>query len=99
VDGSTSMSLCTDYCKFNWDTAGKSAYISFPALHQGSYSIPVMHDGLPKTPPAGFARIEDIPGAKPDATIPWYVESAVSPLVYAYSRENTRRNLYRIQLP
>jgi eukaryotic-like serine/threonine-protein kinase len=98
VNGSTSMSLCTDYCKFIWDTAGKSAYISFPAL-QGSYSIPVMHDGLPKTSPAGFARIEDIPGTKPDAAIPWSVESAVSPSVYAYTRQNTRRNLYRIQLP
>jgi hypothetical protein len=27
------------------------------------------------------------------------VHSAVSPSVYAYTRQTTRRNLYRIQLP
>ncbi len=99
VDGSAAVPLCVGYCLFTWDTTGKSGYISFPLLQQGSTSIPLMHDGLPKTPPAGIARIEDIPGAKQNAVIPWYVESAVSPLIYAYSRENTRRNLYRIQLP
>jgi hypothetical protein len=31
--------------------------------------------------------------------IPWHVESAISPTAYAYTREDSRRNLYRIQLP
>lgn len=100
LDGSAAMPLCVDYCFFQWDSTGRYAFITFPALHQGSYSIPVMHDaGLPKTPPTGFTRIEDIPNAKTNAAIPWFVESAVNPLIYAYSRENARRNLYRIQLP
>jgi hypothetical protein len=52
--------------------------------------------GLPKIPSTGFASKDDLANAK---TIPWYVESALNPSIYAYTRENTRRNLYRIQLP
>jgi hypothetical protein len=52
--------------------------------------------GLPKIPSAGFTTKDDLANAK---TIPWYVESALNPSVYTYTRENTRRNLYRIQLP
>jgi Tol biopolymer transport system component len=100
VDGSAPVPLCLRYCFFRWDTTGHSAYLFFPGLSQSSYSIPVIHDlGLPKIPPAGFASPEDIPNAKTNAAIPWLVESAVSRSVYTYSRVNTRRNLYRVQLP
>jgi hypothetical protein len=62
--------------------------------------LPVVHDvGLPKLPPAGIVRSQDFTNAKTNVAIPWFVKSAVSPSVYAYTRENTRRNLYRIQLP
>ena len=100
VDGGAAVPLCARWCFFRWDTTGKSAYLSFPGLSQGSYPIPVIHElGLPKIPSAGYVRIEDIPDAKTGAAIPWSVESAVSRSVYAYSRVNTRRNLYRVQLP
>jgi Tol biopolymer transport system component len=100
VDGSAAEPVCFRWCYFRWDTTGKSAYLFFPGLSQDTYSIPVIHDlGLPKIPPAGFAGIEDIPNAKTNAAIPWFVESALSRSVYAYSRVNTRRNLYRIPLP
>ena len=100
VDGSAVVPLCGRWCLFRWDTTGKSAYLFFPGLSKDSYSIPVIHDlGLPKIPPAGFAGIKDIPNEKTNSAIPWFVESAVSRSVYAYSRVNTRRNLYRIHLP
>jgi hypothetical protein len=54
--------------------------------------------GLPKLPPAGLSRVEDFPDSKTTIAIPNFVESAVSPSFYAYTRRNTRRNLYRIQL-
>jgi hypothetical protein len=98
VDGGAAVLLCANYCLLNWDAAGRSAYLSF--YSQASRSLAVIHDvGLPKIPPGGFARLEDIPNAKTNAPIPSVVESALNPLVYAYSRKNTRRNLYRIQLP
>jgi hypothetical protein len=46
-----------------------------------------------------IARLEDLTNAKAAAVIPKAVESAVSPSVYAYTRRNIRRNLYRIPLP
>ena len=99
LDGSVAIPLCVDYCFFQWDSTGKYAFINFPAIDQGTFLVPVMHDeGLPKTPPGGFARIEDIPNRNTHPPIPWFVDSAINPLVYAYSRQNTKRNLYRIPL-
>jgi hypothetical protein len=60
--------------------------------------LPAMRDsGLPSIPPA-ITGIEDITNLKAITAIPWEVESAVNPSVYAYTRLNTRRNLYRISL-
>jgi serine/threonine protein kinase/Tol biopolymer transport system component len=100
VDGSEAVTLCLDYCHFHWDTAGKFVYVDFSQLHESSYAVPVLHDtGLPKVPPGGIARIEYLTNAKTVTAIPQIVYSAVSPSVYAYTRQNSRRNLYRIQLP
>jgi eukaryotic-like serine/threonine-protein kinase len=99
VDGGASVPLCVDYCVLSWDTAGRYAYLSFLPYGSGSYALPVMHDvGLPKLP-AGGARSNDFINAKTAIAIPRSVQSAVSPSVYAYTRETTRRNLYRIQIP
>jgi Tol biopolymer transport system component len=101
VDGSKTVTLCAVYCQLNWDMGGKFAFLNFPNLHRGSYELPVMPDsGLPKTPLPSPPRIEDTANTKATTTTtPWYVQSAVSPSLYAYTRQNTRRNLYRIQLP
>jgi len=100
VDGGASVPLCIGYCMLNWDTAGKYTFVSFFADGAGgSYVTPVMHNlGLPKLPPAGLAR-QDLTNAKTTLALPWFVQSAISPSVYAYTRETTRRNLYRISLP
>jgi serine/threonine protein kinase/Tol biopolymer transport system component len=100
VDGSMIVPLCQGYCMPHWDTTGRYFYFFFPDLNTKSYAIPVVPStGLPKAPPAGFARIEDFANQRVSAAIPSYVESAVSTSIYAYTRTNTRRNLYRIPLP
>src|SRR5579864_9466810 len=100
VDGSTSVPVCLGYCHLTWDSTGKLAYLYFPALYEGTYPLPVLpNTGLPNLPPAGIARIEDLAIAKPAPRIPETVESAVGLSVYAYARQNTRRNLYRIPVP
>jgi Tol biopolymer transport system component len=100
VDGSEAVTLCLDYCYFHWDTAGKFVYVYIPQLRESSYALPVLHDsGLPKISPGDFARIEHEGNAKTITAIPQVVHSAVSPSLYAYTRQTTRRNLYRIQLP
>jgi hypothetical protein len=84
----------------HWDTTGKHFYVYIQEFSAKTYPIPVVPStGLPKIPTAGIARIEDLTALKGDAPIPLYVETAVSPSVYAYTRDNTRRNLYRIPLP
>jgi eukaryotic-like serine/threonine-protein kinase len=98
-DGAT-VPVCVGYCMPHWDATGKYFYFYFPQFNLKSYVLPVtLSTGLPKIPPAGFARLEDFTNQKTNAAIPGYVESAVGPAVYAYTRDNTRRNLYRIQLP
>jgi serine/threonine protein kinase len=100
VDGSQAVTVCFDYCYFHWDTAGKFVYVYISQLHESSYALPVLHDsGLPKISPGDFARIEHEANAKTITAIPQVVHSAVSPSLYAYTRQTTRRNLYRIQLP
>jgi serine/threonine protein kinase/sugar lactone lactonase YvrE len=100
LDGSAAVPLSNGYCGIAWDLTGKYAYISYPAPLKDSYSIPLLPGtGLPKVPPTGISRVEDFTNPKTNLAVPWYVESAVSPTVYAYTRTNTRRNLYRIQLP
>ena len=98
VDGSETVPLCFGFCLVNWDNSGKAFYLVL-SMNGGSYVIPVLRDsGLPKLPPAGISRPDDFTNAK-SAAIPWFVESAANSSVYAYTRQNTRRNLYRIPLP
>jgi len=100
VNGTATVTVCTGYCILNWDTSGGFVYLNYPAGGGMSYPLPVMRDsGLPKLPSIVAARIEDFGKPKESTAIPWQVESAVNPSVYSYTRENTRRNLYRIQLP
>jgi eukaryotic-like serine/threonine-protein kinase len=100
LDGGTAVPLCVDYCMATWDITGKSIFLFYESLFDGTYEIPVAHNlGLPKVPPDGIARVEDFTNPKSNAPIPWRVESAMAPSVYAYTREDKHRNLYRIQLP
>jgi Tol biopolymer transport system component/predicted Ser/Thr protein kinase len=100
VDGSTSVPVCLGYCRLIWESTGKFVYLYFPSLHQGNYPLPVLPGtGLPKLPPAGISRAEDLTNAKAGAPIAQTIDSALSPSVYAYTRQTIRRNLYRIPLP
>jgi hypothetical protein len=75
-------------------------YLYFPSLHEGNYPLPVLPGtGLPKLPPAGISRAEDLTNAKAGAPIAQIIDSALSPSVYTYTRQTIRRNLYRIPLP
>jgi eukaryotic-like serine/threonine-protein kinase len=99
LDGSTSATLCATYCSLTWDTSGKFVYLSFSLMGEGTYLLPVLHDtGLPKLPRSGIAVNDDLKKATTVAEIPQVVDSAVSPTLYAFTRQSTRRNLYRIPL-
>ncbi len=100
VDGSATVLLCAGYCSLTWDKSGRYVFLFESELFDGSYRIPVAHDtGLPLLPASGFASARELRNSKLNTLVPWYVESAISPTMYAYTREDSRRNLYRIQLP
>jgi len=97
VGGDEELLVCPSYCNVDWDTSGKFLFLSF--LAEKSYVVPLTQSsGLPKLPPGGFARAENFLDPKAAIGIPNFVESAINPSFYAYSKRNTRRNLYRIQL-
>jgi len=100
MDGNKTVPVCLGYCLLNWDITGKFMYLYFPQLSESTHALPVLHDsGLPRLPPAGIVRKEDVTGLKTAVALPGSVASAVSPSLYVYTGQNTRRNLYRIQLP
>jgi Tol biopolymer transport system component/predicted Ser/Thr protein kinase len=100
VDGSAAVTMCLGDCELTWDTRGGFVYLRFPERKDGaSYALPVTREsGLPSIPSATM-RVENIRSRKGIVAIPWPVGSAATPSVYAYTRLNTRRNLYRIPLP
>jgi len=88
-----------------WSPDGKHLVISLPtaALLIGgrSYVLPLLPGRVfPEIPPGGFqseAEIAKVPGARQiDA---YDVAFSDSPEVYAFVRDTTQRNLYRIPLP
>ena len=100
VDGGAAVTLCTGFCSLKFDNSGKFAYLYSTLLPETGYVLSVQKEsGLPKLPSSGVSRIEDLAQSKTGAVIPSSVDSAVNPGLYAYTRQNTRRNLYRIPLP
>jgi hypothetical protein len=100
VDGNSSVTLCIGYCTITWDTTRKYAFVSVNKLDAvNSYLLPLKPDlGLPQLPAGGIVRIEDFTKAKSIERIPHLISAAASQLTYAYQRQTTRRNLYRIPL-
>ncbi len=100
MNGSAMTPLCAGYCRVSWDNTGRDVFLYEAELFNGSYRIPLAHDtGLPLLPANGFSNVEQLKNSKMYTLIPWRVNTAASPNVYAYTREDSRRNLYRIQLP
>ena len=96
VDGSATVPLCYGYCLAGWDTSGKYLYfIDEKTLGKGTYVIPVKNDVVL---PEGLTHADDISKTKNQAVLPWWVQSGNGSTVYAYVRDTTRSNLYRIPL-
>ena len=101
IDGTEApRTVCLSYCGLSWDIDGKFAYMTFLAASNSTSVLPVVSgSGFPNLPVRGFTNSEDFTSAKPNVSIPnLTVEAAISPAVYAYVRQNTRRNLFRIRL-
>ena len=100
VDGGPAVLLCAGYCNVDWDASGKFLYFYFEQLGDSTYILPVSPaTGVPKLPEKGIANLDELKSAKPVGVISGYVSSGLNASTYAFARQNTRRNLYRIPLP
>jgi serine/threonine protein kinase len=91
--------LCSDYCWADWNSAGNLFYVQIKASDPVR-ALPISREtGLPRIPAGGLngAAAEGI--LKAATAIPVRIADGVSQTRYAFTRENTRRNLYRIPLP
>jgi serine/threonine protein kinase/Tol biopolymer transport system component len=99
LQGGDPVTLCLDYCVVQWDVPGKSANFYLTQLDPASFQVPVdQATGLPRVPAGGIVQSAFLKDPKNATTLPVRVDSALSREVYAFTRENTRRNLYRIPL-
>jgi Tol biopolymer transport system component len=100
TDGTATIALCKNFCAGGWDLSGAHLFLSFLDDGATTYFLTMGKQGeMPKLPEGGAAKGNEmaaIPGVK---IAPDWVESAVSPEVYSFTRSNNRRNLYRIPLP
>jgi Tol biopolymer transport system component/predicted Ser/Thr protein kinase len=101
LDGGPSLRLCKSYCVGRWDISGKFFYLTFPAAGDlNTYMLPVSPArGIPNFPAGGIATGAELKADNRVLVIPQQIESAAGPNHYSYTRQNTRRNIYRIPLP
>jgi serine/threonine protein kinase len=99
MDGGRSVSLCRNICAGGWDLDGRHFFLSFLDEGTSTYIFAMgKHGELPKLPDGGAAKGQELatyPGVK---IAPTWIESAVDPDVYSFTRSNTHRNLFRIPI-
>jgi Tol biopolymer transport system component len=99
LDGGPSIRVCNTYCLPHWDLSGKFFWLSFPVTGE-TYMLPVNPArSLPDFPLGGINAEADLKKDKRIVVIHQQIDSAVGPNYYSYTRQNTRRNIYRIPLP
>ena len=101
LDGGPPLRVCNSFCGARWDISGKFFYLTFNyARESNTYALPVNPArGIPDFPPGGVTAADDLKADKRVIVIPQQIDSAAGPNLYSYTRENTRRNIYRIPLP
>ncbi len=98
LDGGPSIRVCNTYCSPHWDLGGKFFWL-YVAASGDTYVLPVNPArGLPDFPPGGINSDADLKKDKGIVVIHQQIDSAAGPNYYSYTRQNTRRNIYRIPL-
>jgi len=87
--------------RWQWSPGGRFLSLALPFHEGGTYIVPLpLSQPLPPIPPAGLPSEEEIarlPGARRIDAL--RAVPSPSPGVYAFSRNTTQRNLYRIPIP
>jgi Tol biopolymer transport system component len=101
LDGAPAVRLCNSLCTVGWDVQGRFFGLQFDnSGDPNTYALPVpAARGLPNLRPSGVTDGKDLKADKKILVIPHRIESAFSPALYSFTRQTTRRNIYRIPLP
>jgi len=100
LEGGPGIPLCRTICTGGWDSSGAHLFLSFLEGGKRTYFLPTGERGeLPKLPPSGLVNTEELESMTGKRSTPDWVDSAISPDVYSFSRNTYRRNLYRIPVP
>jgi eukaryotic-like serine/threonine-protein kinase len=93
--------LCRSICTGGWDFNGAYLYLTFLGQKGvNTYFLPMGNRGeLPKLPGGAVTRGEELNGMPGLKRAQQWVESALSPDVYSFTRATNHRNLYRIPVP
>jgi len=83
-----------------WGPDGKFFYV-YVRGEQKTAAIPVpAEETLPKLPPSGISRLDDLAAFPGSRVIDGYRSSpGIDPSIYAYVKMTAHRNLFRISLP
>ena len=101
VEGGDPHLVCASLCLLSWDIHGDfMLFTTYAHRDQGTYALPVNRNtGLPDLPAEGVGDVQDLKYVKGARFFPQIVDSAVNPSVFAFTRTDIHRNLYRIPIP
>jgi hypothetical protein len=95
--------LCTARCGVEWSADGKSVAITLRAFESAegvTGIIPLRGNAmLPPMPPGGIRSVDDLNKIPGTQVVPYESASPGPAGSYAYTRNDTLRNLYGIPLP
>ncbi|HEY3926890.1 MAG TPA: protein kinase [Candidatus Koribacter sp.] len=100
IAGGQPVNLCNIYCQWSWDQSGNFLYLVINEWFDGSFRLPALKEtGLTNLPPAGFSSLDDIKKLKGATQMPEFIFNGINGDTYPFTRQNVRRNLYRIPVP
>jgi hypothetical protein len=100
VEGGAPVRICSIACVAGWSVHGEYMFLNFYQLeNQNTYLLPLgAPGGIADLAAIGNESTETLKKLKTMAVIPHRAYSIVSKSLYAYTLQNTQRNLYRIPL-
>jgi hypothetical protein len=98
--GGQGVPLCRTICTGGWDSREANLFLNFLQGGEKTYFLQMgTHGELPKLPKDGFTDGRELNGLPGVRRIDDWVESAISPDVYSFTRMANRRNLFRVPIP
>jgi serine/threonine protein kinase/Tol biopolymer transport system component len=101
LGGKTSFGVCSKLCSLDWSRDGRNFYISFPTMSSTTgtktFSLPLATGVVfPRLPAKGIASEDELPNRAAWKIIDHALTAGPTPNIYAFSKRDVHRNLYRI---